>query len=689
MKKIIISLFLTAVLTLTACSQTNKNIEPEKPADYSKIYEFAKAAAANRAKLYAEYRNTVDLYEDDMVLEDGAVPETTAAAADPAPAATAVETTSVNIGDGADYSDTNNQVDGVQEGDIVKTDGKYIYILSGQQSAVNIVMTAGLHTELVKTVKKENAYPYELLLSGGKLIIIWNGNVETKQDFWESEMIVEVYELGSFDKPLSSYSQMGYYVSSRVIDGYMYLVTGYSPYYLYTDQEFGEDDLDCYVPSYTVNGLARFIEPASIILPEEQTDYIQYTTVAGLNLNDKDLLVSTVSDMSGGSIVYSSPENIYVSSVKGGWWNYGNGNGDIETTVNKFSLGKGNVEFVASASVNGGINNQFWMDEYKGALRVVSQITRWSENSNYTAGVLSAFDENMNKLSEIAGIGEGESVQSVRFDRETAYIVTFLQKDPLFAFDMSDPKNPVKKDELKIPGYSRYLHKWADGLLLGIGVNADGDGARTGLKLSMFGVTDNQELSELDTYTIDMAEQGWIYTEAEYNHKAILVSPERNIIAFPYTYYSYGDDKNIDYQNRHKYAVFSYENGFKLLGEIEYTSKTSPLSSYWSPGFIRGLYIDGYLYAIAENKVISANLSDFSETEELILFNYEDIYAQYPEATATADTAADETDATDGYDPVMTAEASDTADTSGPDTSKPADTSEPAEATEPAETSEE
>jgi len=599
MKKIFLLLLLSMTFTITSCNQSI----PQAKADYGKLYQVVKASA-NSAKIKKFADGIWNRgYPGEAIAETA---EYDAAAPD--------------AGAGAGYSGTNNQVDGVDEGDIVKTDGNYIYIASNGQNAVNVVKPDNGNMTLTATIAKQDFYPSELQLYEDRIVVVWNGGTEMKPlakfgmiaedcsySFWENEIAVEIYDTADFAKPAATYSQKGYFTSSRMIGNYIYLVTSYTPSFIYSGATFTEEDLECYVPSYTVNGETYFVAPEKIICPKK-TDYVQYTTIAGIDVMSGNPLVSTASDMFGASQIYSSDKNIYLTS----WAE------NDSTKINKYAINKGSVSYAASGIVEGNVQSQFWLDEYKDVLRVVSQVSRWEEYVNYSAANLYALDANLNKLSLVEGIGQGENVQSVRFDKEAAYIVTFRQIDPLFAFDMSDPANPVKKDELKIPGYSRYLHKWSDNLLLGIGVDADiNSGGRTGLKLSMFGVGDDQELSELHNYVI---EADYAYTSAEYDHKAILVSPERNIIAFPYTACSSsGYDKRV-------YAVFAYgDDGFALIGEIGY-GNTDNLC--WGE-FNRGMYIGDYIYAIAPDKVVSAPLGDLSASKELALFSYEDIYKQY------------------------------------------------------------
>jgi hypothetical protein len=218
--------------------------------------------------------------------------------------------------------------------------------------------------------------------------------------------------------------------------------------------------------------------------------------------------------------------------------------------------------------------------------------------------------------------------------------VTFFIVDPLFSFDLSNPRNIVQLDELKIPGFSRYMHRWADGLLLGIGVDAEEEfGMRTGLKISMFDTRDNENLFERHVYIItdehvndanqdwwsDDWAWSWFSSPAEWEHKSILICPEKNIIAFPY---SYSFSSRNHWHNEYKYAIFSYDPhfGFTLIGEIDYNF--NPDSWWWGNGFSRGLYIGDYLYVIAEDRIVSAELQTARIIQELRFFDYEEWYRE-------------------------------------------------------------
>ncbi|MCL2638093.1 MAG: beta-propeller domain-containing protein, partial [Oscillospiraceae bacterium] len=575
-----------------------------------------------------------------------------------------------------DFSDTNNQVEGVQESDIVKTDGKNIYITTGADNSVNVIAVNNGNMEHIAKIQnsRENANVREMLLYDGKLIIIWssweqveiqplNSDDEAAQNrmmdyywgwgkyHWVNETIVDIYATnGSFDGPIYTYTQSGWYNSTRMIGSNIYIISNFNPPNM---MQFAREDLQFYIPSYSVNGNVDYVPANAIVLPDK-LEYVEYTVIGGLDINNSqsETLVSITSSLGGSHMIYSSLNNIYLTRTDyeygddWSWWqNY--------TVINKFSVSAGKVSFVASGRVKGNVGTQFYMDEHNGIFRIVTEVwgeveptdNNWWGNWGPHGASLYTMDANLNVLDEVHQIGFGENVQSVRFDGDIGYIVTFFMVDPLFSFDLSDPRNIVQLDELKIPGFSRYMHRWADGLLLGIGVDADEeDGMRTGLKVSMFDTSDNENLSEKHVYIIEMANENnnqdwwsddwawsWFWSPAEHQHKSILICPDKNIIGFPYTY-SFSSRNH--WTQEMMYVIFSYDadNGFTLLNEFVYD--TGDDDSWWyGNGFQRGLYIGDYLYVIADDRVISAHLSTAEIVQELRFFDvakwYADMQAQW------------------------------------------------------------
>jgi uncharacterized secreted protein with C-terminal beta-propeller domain len=658
--------------------------------DYDEIYALImdyheRMNIRNNTAVGGSARSTFDGDEAGMVVaESQAEPIADFAAPAAAPPATeeadyAFDSSAPMGGGGADdaldFSGTNEQVAGVQESDIVKTDGRNIYITSWSDNSINVIAVDNGSMELVTKIKNdsENASISQMLLYDGKLIIIWNSweqieleppqhDGDSEQDriydswywgwgywHWIYETIVEVYDTsGSFDSPVSTYSQTGWYNSSRMIGSNIYIISTFSPPMM---AGLARAELEYYIPSYTVNDEEpRFVPAGAIALPE-RLDNIEYTVIGGLDVNSSDMSVSVSANMGATHIIYASMNNVYLARADYGsndddWWSWSWW--DSYTIINKFSINAGNVDFVASGRVKGSVGNQFYMDEHNGILRIVTEVwgetepneDNWWWNWEPHGASLYTMDANMNILDEVHGIGFGENVQSVRFDGDIGYIVTFFIVDPLFSFDLSDPHNIVQLDELKIPGFSRYMHRWADGLLLGIGVDADEeDGMRTGLKVSMFDTSDNENLFERHVYIItrdslsnNMNDSGissnwswsWLSSPAEWEHKSILICPDKNIIGFPY---NYNHSSRDSWYNEFLYVIFSYdaEHGFTLLNEIRYEVEDD---GWWGGGFQRGLYIGDYLYITSDDRIISAHLSTGEVIQELRFFDFAAWYAE-------------------------------------------------------------
>jgi hypothetical protein len=180
--------------------------------------------------------------------------------------------------------------------------------------------------------------------------------------------------------------------------------------------------------------------------------------------------------------------------------------------------------------VAGHLLNQFAMDEYEGFLRVATTTgTPWGgDGSESQVVVLAERDGVLTQVGSVGNMGEGERIYSVRFIGETGYVVTFRQVDPLYVLDLRDPERPVISGELKIPGYSAYLHPLGDGLLLGVGQDADSDGRVLGAKATMFDVSDPANPREIGSWSMRDG-----YTDVEWDHLAFLAWAPEDIAVLP------------------------------------------------------------------------------------------------------------------------------------------------------------
>ncbi len=523
-----------------------------------------------------------------------------------------------------DYSDTNLQVAGVQEADIVKTDGKFIYAISGKKLYI-ISATDGRMSKVSELscydydeYGQQKGYAFEMYITENRLVVLKDyydysnsdtitGSAADKKyvtppRYNKTRTGVEIYDISNKTSPkfLTSYSQSGNYISSRMINNSVYLVSNDALYSIV------KDDPTTFVPMVYKDDKGAPLAPENIrISVETENGYsAQYLVVSGIDA-DKGELISTKSVLGYSGCVYSSLNNLYVATYS----QYKEDNAFTNATrILRFAINNGAIDFKSEGTVKGYLLNQFSMDEYKDNLRVVTTVNSVSAKSSegmvsqtYMHNCLYTLDLNLNTVGKLENLASGERVYSVRFDGDTGYFVTFRQVDPLFTVNLSNPKKPEILSELKIPGFSQYLHPYGEGLLFGLGRNADANTGKVGfLKLSMFSTADSKDVTEINKTVID----GVYYSEASGNHKAILINKEKNIIAFP------ADGK---------YYIYSYssEKGFiqKAVISLSQQLKEEPYYFYQN---MRGLYINGYLYILSNTGISSFGMKDYKLLTSLV-----------------------------------------------------------------------
>lgn len=548
------------------------------------------------------------------VMMDGAMVKTESATTAAAPSVAAMEEPAVAMDSNVDYSGTNVQVKGVDEADIVKTDGNYIYYLAANQ--LNILKADGAKTALVSStsLSAEDSwwgYNSELFILGTRLMVItqsyntvWindvNGGYENNTD----QTTAVIYDISNPAKPVQvvSLGQSGSYVSARMVGDYVYLVTSQYVYNLVKETPV------TYIPATTVGAETKLLQPTDLYMGGNPQS-AAYTVVGAINLKSGANFSSAKAVFGGTSQLYAnadhlllaiaqySEETLPIAPDKDGK-NVQITNGSNSTDLVLLGISEGQITKLASGNVPGSLLNQFSMDEYKNVFRVVTTLNSWQqriytdgvdtyEYDNTNSNALYTLDQNLSILGKIENLAKDETVQSVRFDGDIGYFVTFRQVDPLFAVDLSNPAYPRVLNALKIPGFSEYLHVFKDNLLLGIGYSADEKtGATQGVKLSMFDTTNKSNVKEIATEKVDAS-----WTIVGSNHKAILVDAEKNLIAFP-------ADSN--------YYIYRYtEKGFELAAKV---NMTADLSS-WN---LRGLFIGDYFYVIGESGLTVISLTDFT-----------------------------------------------------------------------------
>ncbi len=584
--------------------------------------ESAKAAGVTTVESYDDIFGMIETMQNNNVVYSGGV-MMEGAMADGAMAAPAagVKTevaeapaTSADNPGSADYSETNVQVKGVDEADIVKTDGNYIYYIAGNQ--LNILKPDGAATKLVSSTALSSedswwGYNSEMFLMGNRLMIItqsfntvWVNDASGRYETNTDQTSAVIYDISNPAKPLQvvSLGQSGNYVSSRLIGDYVYLVTSQ---YIYNPVK---GTPITYIPATTDGVESKLLQPTDLYIGGNPQN-AAYTVIGSINLKSGANFTSAKAVFGGTSELYAnadhmllafsrySEETLPIAPDKDGK-NVQITNSSTNTDLVLLGLSDGQITKLASGNVPGSLLNQFSMDEYKNVFRIVTTLNS-SQQRIFTDGVdtyeydstsanaLYTLDLDLNLLGKIENLAKDEFVKSVRFDGSIGYFVTFRQVDPLFAVDLSNPASPRILDTLKIPGFSEYLHVFKDNLLLGIGYNADENtGAMQGVKLSMFDTTDKANVKEVNTAKVDAS-----WTIVGSNHKAILVDAEKNLIAFP-------ADSN--------YYIYRYTNkGFELAARV---NMTADLSS-WN---LRGMFIGDNFYVLGDSGVTVISLADFT-----------------------------------------------------------------------------
>ena len=515
-----------------------------------------------------------------------------------------------------DFSKTNVQVEGVDEADIVKTDGNFIYYLTNSALTITDVNNVKLTSKVVFNNKEFE--PQEIFLKDNKIVIIGITYRETEEknivntEYYyptnETYTVAKIYNIDDRENPKleRTVEIEGYYLSSRMIGDNVYLISNKYIYaYLCKDYKQSQLDEEEFKPQYIDTATGEEIKSIGFdciyYIPEfEDTNYLN---IAAFNITNNEP-ANITSYLGGGSQVYSSATNLYITRTK---YNYDDGS-EINTEIYKFNLKDATCTFSKTGKVPGSVLNQFSMDEKDGYFRIATtDSTSWSSESN--TNNLYVLNENLEIVGKVEGLAPGERIYSVRFMGNRAYMVTFVQTDPLFVIDLSDPTNPTVLGELKIPGYSKYLHPYDETHLIGFGENTKvvnygyGDQVVTdGMKIALFDVTDPNNPTEM--YSVNIGEEG-TYSELLNNHKALLFSKEKNIIAFPISIT--GEDYEVTFQGAIVYGL-SLENGFEEKGRI--TNIENDINKYYPRNSIqRIIYINDTLYTLSRNLIKATDMN--------------------------------------------------------------------------------
>lgn len=601
-----------------------------------------------------------------------------------------------------DYSTTNVQEEGVDEADIVKNDGEYIYGISGH--SVYIAKAYPSDELNVVSSLKFDERPQEIFLNDDRLVLFFSDYrpFETISEYdyaprtsYKDITSVIVYDVSDKKKPqvVKSFELSGSYYDSRMIGEDVYIISKEYNYY------YG----DIVMPIIRTSTFT--VEP-DVYYFDDFDNSFNFHTIASFNILSDDEEINAKSFLLGNSNnLYVSENNIYIASQNNNYWGWYRQNNKKEeffeavlpvlpidvkekienigsdakwssisrvledmynsmseskkkkliedisdsveeyrikleeerskTTIHKIEIDNGKIEYKTSGEVKGYLLNQFSFGEYDGYLRVATTFNAWVSGRVQYNNVY-VLDENMETVGSLEKIAEDERIYSTRFMGDRLYMVTFKQVDPLFAIDLSNPENPEILGYLKIPGFSDYLHPFDENLLIGIGQdtkeNKWGGVTTKGVKISLFDVSDTDNIEEVDVYRI--GEEG-SYSLAQDDHRSVLFSKEKNLLAIPVReVMEYGYDERNYYREKvfnGLYVLTVDEDGFELRGKISHDKDDE--SYYWSSPnrIMRSIYMDENLYTVSEKKIMVHDINTIEELSKVNLPYYTPTYNYYEE----------------------------------------------------------
>ncbi len=527
-----------------------------------------------------------------------------------------------------EHSTTNVQVEGIDEGDIIKTDGNRIYYLRYNALTVIEIDENGGMTTIYDEPLNENLYGYysELYITDDKLVVVGlfyemgdiapsRGTVDIDIGWfpiYQSMSSIDVYDKNTLE-PLNRYEISGSLIGSRLIDDQLYLISNYYP----------EANADDPRPVFNIDGTEHYPEFSEIkYLPELPTR--AFTIISNVDLSEESSFDYNIFLGVGyWGQLYVSETAIYLAA------NYTSTQttrrvGDDDIAVSTWeSHGKilsyvfnedGSVSYGGSGDYKGHIINQFAMDEYEGTFRLVTR-DGWGLGAINRLYIFERdFEDNKPYLKELALLDEGigkpeETVRSVRFNKDIVTVVTFEEIDPFYVIDLSDPLNPTILGELEMPGFSTYQHPWKDDTIIGIGYETNDNGWVIGLKLSLYDISDYENPIELGRSLVLLNEsQGWQYGEALHNHKAILISKTNDFIGFSIQRSSW---INNHYQHHSDYLIFDIDihrdTPIEIAASIShydlFDANTNDYPWYYGYDVNRAITINDSLYVLSNGGI--------------------------------------------------------------------------------------
>lgn len=598
------------------------------------VNQLKKFSSIDELRTYLEEHNKLYPYNGDGIAT-GSVREGIAVPA--------MEKSGLDIGTmeyAASYSTTNVQVEGVDEADFVKNDGKYIYILSGGH--LLILDAYPPEKAMILSDVRIRGNPVEMFLKDDRLVIF--SEVEEEYYITPRSSIVPVpflrgvthayvYSIRDRSRPelVREINASGRYYDSRMIGDYVYLITSESVQWYLGDP----------ILPYIDDGVKMVVTPDIYYFDIPQRSFVYYTLTA-FELKGRAEAKAETFLLGYSTTLYASRENIYIAyqrEVPPRRWaaiapaaravELDDGIPHQGSIIHKFGVEGDRITYIGMGEVPGHLLNQFSMDEYGGDLRVATTVEGWTGNRGFLFNNVYVLDSGMKTKGRLEYIAPDERIYSTRFVGDRLYMVTFKRIDPFFVIDLSDPAHPGILGELKIPGYSDYLHPYDRNHIIGVGKetveNQWGGVSIDGLKTALFDVSDVNNPKLVDK--VEIGEAG-TDSEALRDHKAflfdrrrdLLVIPVREVRKVPIPTSTQGAYVQKIWLGAYVFGV-SPERGFTLKGTVAHNSDASPYLYWGAPEAVkRSLYMEDVLYTISSRKIVMSDLKDLTkQLNEVVL----------------------------------------------------------------------
>jgi uncharacterized secreted protein with C-terminal beta-propeller domain len=536
------------------------------------------------------------------------------------------------------YSTTNVQEAGVDEPDIVKTDGNRIVAVA--QARVHLVGLDGGKITLRKTLP--DTLVRNVFLSGERVLVFSGQTAQSSVPGlgWAGQQaVLTMYDISNLSDPkrIARLTVDGDVLDARLVGTQVRVVTASSPDVDAPSPVFTPDggvaqeskdelraavaktNVDDWIPTYTLQdgvgaevSKGRLVECGNLARPETFSG-LDTVAVSSFDMGSALQSRKTVGVIAGGQQIYATDKSTYVSTTD--WSADGS---PAKTSLHKFvTAPSGASTYKGSGEVPGTLLNQYAMSEYDGVLRVASTVSErrgWTNSRQITEGLVTTFREQggaLRQLGQVGGLGrqDNESIRAVRFIEERGYVVTFRQTDPLYVLDLRNPAAPKVVGELKIPGYSGYLHPIGENLLLGVGQSGLDSGnspttrpGQIGVQFSLFDISDPASPRRIDTQTY-----GGGTAAAEFDPKAFLYWQPRDLIIAPTNLHG-------DYRGRGAFSglvlLRANADGLKELGRLATTVAYGTVN--------RSLVIGDTVYMLSDQALQANSLDTHREIDKLI-----------------------------------------------------------------------